>query len=71
MRNAHVLLITMRALANEVAKNLVLAGIGALTVMDAETVTDEDLGSQFFVAEEHVGQNVSDPTPSGVLVVAG
>lgn len=57
MRNAHILLITMRALANEVAKNLVLAGIGCLTVMDSEVVTEEDLGSQFFVSEEHVGKN--------------
>lgn len=61
MRNAHILLITMRALANEVAKNLVLAGIGCLTVMDSEVVTEEDLGSQFFVSEEHVGKNVRLP----------
>lgn len=57
MRNAKVLLITLRSLANEVAKNLVLAGIGSLTVLDPETVTEEDLGAQFFVSEEHVGQN--------------
>jgi len=58
MRNANVLIITMRALANEVAKNLVLAGIGSLTVLDSEDVVEEDLGAQFFVSEEHVGMNV-------------
>ncbi|KAI5854602.1 hypothetical protein BZA05DRAFT_392030 [Tricharina praecox] len=57
MRNANVLIITMRALANEVAKNLVLAGIGSLTVLDSEDVVEDDLGAQFFVSEEHVGIN--------------
>lgn len=47
----------MRALANEIAKNLVLAGVGSLNVVDHEVVTEDDLGSQFFVSEEHVGQN--------------
>jgi ubiquitin-like 1-activating enzyme E1 A len=47
----------MKALANEIAKNLVLAGVGSLTVVDHETVTEDDLGSQFFVSEEHIGQN--------------
>ncbi|KAI5806538.1 hypothetical protein DFH27DRAFT_498097 [Peziza echinospora] len=57
MRNAKILLIGMRALANETAKNLVLAGIGSLTVLDPELVTEDDLSSQFFVQEEHLGQN--------------
>lgn len=48
----------MKSLANEVAKNLVLAGIGSLTILDHQTVTEEDLGAQFFVHEEHLGQNV-------------
>ena len=57
LRSANILLIGMKALANEVAKNLVLAGIGALTVLDHEPVREEDLCSQFFVSEEHLGQN--------------
>lgn len=48
----------MKALANEIAKNLVLAGIGSLTIIDSEVVRDEDLGSQFFVSEEQIGLNV-------------
>lgn len=58
LRSANILLITMKSLANEVAKNLVLAGIGSLTVLDHESVTEEDLGAQFFVYEEQIGQNV-------------
>jgi ubiquitin-like 1-activating enzyme E1 A len=57
LRSARILLVGMKALANEIAKNLVLAGVGSLTVVDHETVTEDDLGSQFFVSEEHIGQN--------------
>ena len=48
----------MKALANEIAKNLVLAGIGSLTVIDHESVKEEDLFAQFFVVEDDVGKNV-------------
>ncbi|KAF3406854.1 DNA damage tolerance protein RHC31 [Talaromyces pinophilus] len=57
LRSANILLITFKALANEIAKNLVLAGIGSLTILDHEVVTEIDLCAQFFVSEEHVGQN--------------
>ena len=64
IRSANILLITVKALANEVAKNLVLAGIGSLTILDHENVTEEDLGAQFFIAqaqseEDVIGKNVS------------
>ncbi|TDZ60692.1 DNA damage tolerance protein RHC31 [Colletotrichum trifolii] len=59
IRSANILIITMKALANEIAKNLVLAGIGSLTILDGAPVSESDLGSQFFLSEEenHVGQN--------------
>ncbi len=65
IQNASILLITMRALANEVAKNLVLAGVGSLTILDSALVTEADLGAQFFQNDgtadasgsSHVGQN--------------
>lgn len=47
----------MRALANEIAKNLVLAGIHSLTIVDHELVTENDLGAQFFITEADVGTN--------------
>jgi ubiquitin-like 1-activating enzyme E1 A len=47
----------MRALANEVAKNLVLAGIGSLTIVDDGIVTEDDLGAQFFITDADVGKN--------------
>ncbi|KAI9677531.1 MAG: hypothetical protein M1817_006485 [Caeruleum heppii] len=57
LRNANILLITIKALANEVAKNLVLAGIGSLTIVDHEKVTEHDLSSQFFISADDVGKN--------------
>ncbi|KAJ0420904.1 hypothetical protein BJY00DRAFT_117728 [Aspergillus carlsbadensis] len=57
LRSANILLITFKALANEVAKNLVLAGIGSLTIVDDAIVTEEDLGAQFFVNQDCIGQN--------------
>jgi len=58
MRNSKILLIGMRAIANEIAKNLVLAGIGSLTVLDPDVVAEDDPASQFFIQEEHIGMNV-------------
>lgn len=58
LRTANVLLLTVKALANEVAKNLVLAGIGSLTIQDNQTVTEDDLGAQFFITEQDIGKNV-------------
>ena len=48
----------MRALSNEIAKNLVLAGVGSLTVQDSAVVVDDDLGAQFLVSEQDLGKNV-------------
>lgn len=57
IRSANILLITMKALANEIAKNLVLAGIHSLTIVDHALVTESDLGSQFFISEADIGMN--------------
>lgn len=48
----------MKALANEIAKNLVLAGIGSLTIQDDQAVVDDDLGAQFFISEQSIDLNV-------------
>ena len=58
LRNSKVLVINVGALANEIIKNIVLAGIGSLTILDANTVTESDLGAQFFLEESDVGKNV-------------
>jgi molybdopterin/thiamine biosynthesis adenylyltransferase len=62
LRTASILLINFKALANEIAKNLVLAGVGSLTILDNQVVEEDDLGAQFFISEQHVGLNVSWPS---------
>ena len=57
IRQANILLIGLKALGNEIAKNLVLAGVGVLTILDHEVVTEDDFSAQFFVSGEHLGQN--------------
>jgi ubiquitin-like 1-activating enzyme E1 A len=58
IRTANILLVSIKALANEIAKNLVLAGIGSITLADHENVTEDDLGAQFFISDADVGKNV-------------
>lgn len=52
IRSANVLLVTVKALANEIAKNLVLAGINSITIVDHEVVTAVDFGAQFLLSED-------------------
>ena len=47
----------MRGLGAEVVKNLVLAGIKSLTMMDHEELTKEDGDSQFFAPRDKIGTN--------------
>ncbi|CAG8522209.1 1584_t:CDS:2, partial [Cetraspora pellucida] len=57
MRVSSILISGMRGLSNEICKNLVLAGIGTITIIDHNVVTEEDLGAQFFVTEGDIGKN--------------
>ncbi|KAI1300550.1 SUMO-activating enzyme subunit 1 [Mortierella claussenii] len=57
MRNASILIAGIRALSNEVCKNIILAGVGSITLLEHETVTEEDLGAQFLVRQEDIGRN--------------
>lgn len=58
IRSAHVLLISLRALGTEIAKNLTLAGISSLTIVDDDPVTEEDLGSCYFLRDQDIGKPV-------------
>lgn len=69
IQSAHVLLISLRALGTEIAKNLTLAGINSLTIIDDDPVTEEDLGSQYFVREDDVGKPVcSNHLPPAITI---
>ena len=58
MRNSKILIIGVNGLSNEICKNLILAGIGSLTIADTGKVKVEDLGSQFLLSEADLGKNV-------------
>ena len=57
LRAARVLVAGMRGLGNEVAKNLVLAGVNSMTILDHEKMTKEDCISSFLAPTEEVGKN--------------
>ncbi|OCB89067.1 hypothetical protein A7U60_g3750 [Sanghuangporus baumii] len=60
MRNATIMIVGLKGVATETAKNLVLAGIGKLIVVDEKDVSEEDLGADFFLREEDVGKKRVD-----------
>lgn len=57
MRSSSVLLVGARGLSGEIGKNLVLAGIGSLTLLDGSTVTISDLAASFLFRESDLGRN--------------
>ena len=59
MRNATILVIRLKGVATEAIKNMVLAGIGKLIILDEQKVSEEDLGAGFFFRDEDVGLKVS------------
>ncbi|KAK6356117.1 hypothetical protein TWF718_000492 [Orbilia javanica] len=55
LETAHILLINATAAGSETLKNLVLPGIGRFTIIDDAAVTDEDLGTNFFLDDDSIG----------------
>jgi ubiquitin-activating enzyme E1 len=52
----NVLIIGMRGLGVEVAKNLILAGPRSVVIFDDEVTRINDLGSNFYLSERHIGK---------------
>ncbi|KAK7104023.1 SUMO-activating enzyme subunit 1-like [Littorina saxatilis] len=57
LRAASVLLVGLRGLGAEVAKNIVLSGIKSLTLLDPTVADEEDSMSQFLIPRSEVGKN--------------
>ncbi|KAI5457204.1 hypothetical protein BGZ63DRAFT_428618 [Mariannaea sp. PMI_226] len=59
LENANILLVNSGCgtVGIETLKNLVLPGIGKFTIVDNSTVSDEDLGVNFFLDESSVGKS--------------
>ncbi|KAF9221579.1 hypothetical protein BS17DRAFT_785005 [Gyrodon lividus] len=60
MRNATILVVRLRGTATEAIKNIVLAGIGKLVIVDTDEVSETDLGTGFFFRDEDVGKKKVD-----------
>jgi ubiquitin-like 1-activating enzyme E1 A len=64
IKNSNVLLCgEFRGISTEVAKNVVLAGVGKIALMDSKKVEWKDLGSGYWEREEDVGQYVRQYSP--------
>jgi len=50
-----VLIVGMRGLGVECAKNLILAGPASVVLYDPNLVSINDLGANFYLKESHVG----------------
>ncbi|KAI0089325.1 ubiquitin activating enzyme [Irpex rosettiformis] len=57
MAASNVLIVGLRGLGVEIAKNVILAGVKSVTVFDPEPVEVRDLSSQFFLREEDLGKS--------------
>lgn len=66
MRNATIMVVRLKGIATEAIKNIVLAGIGKLIVVDDEVVSEEDLGAGFFFREDDVGKKRVDAAKSKI-----
>lgn len=52
---------SFRGIAVDAVKNVVLAGVGALTLLDGENLEPEDLGANYFATEQDIGHKVRTP----------
>merc|ERR1711936_982034 len=57
LRKAKILLVGLKGLGNEICKNILLAGIQHLTMLDDSVLTSEDITLQFLAPQESVGVN--------------
>ncbi|KAJ1745380.1 E1 ubiquitin-activating protein, partial [Coemansia sp. RSA 1591] len=56
MSASNVLIVGLKGLGCEVAKNIVLAGVKSVTLYDPSPVVISDLSTQFFLHQEDVGK---------------
>ena len=57
MAQSNVLIIGMNGVGAEVAKNLILANMNAITLADTSNAVISDLSAHFYLSEHDVGQN--------------
>jgi len=60
LRKARILLVGLNGLGNEVCKNILLAGIQHLTMLDDKTLSQDERHMQFLSPQENVGKNKAE-----------
>lgn len=61
-----MLLVGLKGLGAEIAKNLVLCGLNAMQIIDPELVKEEDTFSNFFLAKDAIGKERGESSLAGV-----
>jgi len=56
MANSNVLLLGLRGLGVEIAKDVILTGVRSLTIHDPSPATLHDLSSQYYITEKDIGK---------------
>ncbi|KAE8750393.1 hypothetical protein FOCC_FOCC002951 [Frankliniella occidentalis] len=57
LRSSRVLIIGLKGLGAEVAKNITLAGVKSVTLLDDGAASQDDICSQFLVPRDQIGKN--------------
>lgn len=60
MQNANVLIIGLKGLGIEIAKNIALAGVKSLSLYDPSPIELKDLSTQFFLTEDDLGKSTAE-----------
>lgn len=58
LRAANILLIGIRGLGSEIAKNILLSGINSLVILDDGVVTEEEQHKNFLLNRDSIGKKV-------------
>lgn len=64
MQRSNVLIIGLKGLGIEIAKNIALAGVKSLTIYDPTIVAIQDLSTHFFLTEHDIGRKRSEASQS-------
>merc|ERR1719220_3302085 len=56
MRNSKICILGLPGAGGEIIKNLVLAGVGAITVVDDRLVEEKDVLNHFYLSKDDIGK---------------
>lgn len=71
LESSHICLVNASPTGAEVLKNLVLAGIGAITVNDQGLVSEDDLSGNFFFLREDIGKGKAEALVNNLVEMNG